>query len=266
MIFCPLISGSTGNATYVAHKTTHILVDCGASARQIEKLLDSIDVSARDLTALLVTHAHRDHINGLGAMSRRYNLPIYASVEAWKEMSHGDKVGRIGQGNIKVFRRDQPCTLDLGDLEAEFFATPHDAAGSVGYLFRDGSKVAGIATDFGIVTDAILRALKTCDVALVESNHDVDMLRNGPYPRALQDRILSMYGHLCNEDAAALAVQLAQNGARAIYLGHLSQHNNTPNLALETTREAMIAMQVAPQSDCRLYVASPVKPCARCEI
>ena len=240
MIICPLLSGSSGNATYVASGNARVLVDCGASGRAIETCLRKINVDPRTITHLLVTHAHSDHVCGLGVFSRRYNLPVYASVGAWEEILGQSRIGRIAKENIKVFNVDSDeKTLCLGDLSARFFSTPHDSKGSVGYVLSDNRVSFGIATDFGVVTEEIQKNLTGCRAVLLEANHDVDMLRNGPYPYVLQQRILSNYGHLSNVAAAAFAIRLVQTGARHVYLGHLSQENNTPEIALQTVLGAL---------------------------
>ena len=133
MIVQPLFSGSSGNATYVEHGSTRILVDCGGSGKQIENALRAIGVDARQLTAIVVTHAHDDHIRGVGVLSRRFDLPVYASIGAWDEMTRRNKIGTVKTKNIRVFQSEKTSEeLDLGDLSARYFSTPHDADDSVG--------------------------------------------------------------------------------------------------------------------------------------
>ena len=261
MIVCPLVSGSSGNATLVVGGGVSLLVDCGATGATIERALNSLGYNPRELTAVLVTHAHDDHVKGLGVISRRYNLPIYASVGAWEEIMKRDKIGTISAKNVRVFQSikvNEP--LCFGDLAARFFSTPHDAYDSVGYVFSDGKASFGLATDFGHVTPGIRSALHGCQVVLLESNYDEDMLWKGPYPYPLKTRIAGCYGHMSNPDAGDFAIELAQKGAQHIFLGHLSVHNNTQELAYHTVEEKLLAADVDPRRDCMVYMTRRYEP------
>jgi len=261
MIVCPLLSGSSGNATYVACGSTRVLIDAGATGTLLEKSLCQIGVEPSSLTCLLATHAHADHISGLGVLSRRYSLPVYASVGVWDELIKGDKIGRISPCFIKVFqsiRSDQE--LNLGDLRARYFSTPHDSYDSVGYVLTDGQKSFGLATDFGHVTPRLRKSLLGCDVVLLEANHDVEMLMNGPYPYPLKQRIRSDEGHLSNEEAGRFAVELVKSGVKKIYLGHLSLHNNTQRLAYDAVKNALLEAGFVPPRDVEVYMTKRDEP------
>lgn len=266
MIVCPLISGSSGNATYIESGATRLLVDCGATGAQIEKALRSIEVEPHSLTALLVTHSHDDHVRGLGILSRRYNLPIHASIGTWKDIMKRNKIGSIAPKNIAVFDTSKPQNLlKFGAITTRFFSTPHDADDSVGYVFSDGETSFGLSTDFGHVTPGIRAALLGCSVVLLESNYDPYMLEHGPYPKQLQERIAGAYGHLSNDDAGNFAVELVRSGTKYIYLGHLSEHNNTQELAYQTVarqlREAGVALQQdCDACDCAVYMTRRYEP------
>jgi len=255
MTICPLLSGSSGNATYVASGSTRVLIDAGATGSQLENSLRQIGVEPSSLTCLLATHAHQDHIMGLGVLSRRYDLPIYASVGVWDDLIRDCKIGRISPCFIKVFQSiHTERELDLGDLRAKYFSTPHDAYDSVGYVLTDGKNSFGLATDFGHITPCVRKSLLGCDVVLLEANHDVEMLMNGPYPYPLKQRILSDEGHLCNEAAGLFAVELVRSGVKKIYLGHLSQHNNTQRLAYDSVKRALLDAGIEPPRDVEVYM------------
>ncbi len=261
MTICPLLSGSSGNATYVASGSTRVLIDAGATGTQLENSLRQIGVDPRTLTCLLATHAHSDHISGLGVLSRRYRLPIYASIGVWDDLLKGDKIGRVPPCFIKVFRSiNTDQELDLGELRAKYFSTPHDAYDSVGYVLTDGKKSFGLATDFGHVTPCIRSSLFGCDVVLLEANHDVEMLLNGPYPYPLKQRILSDEGHLSNEAAGRFAVELVKSGVKTIYLGHLSLHNNTQRLAYDAVKQALLDAGLETPRDVEVYMTRRDEP------
>lgn len=249
--FCPLFSGSSGNALYVGTDKTKILIDAGLSGAKITAEMDKIGVSPAELKAILVTHEHADHISGVGVLSRRYHLPVYASLGTWAAMS--GKVGAIDAGCRISFETGED--FSIGDLDIRPFPTPHDAADPVGYaLSAAGSKVA-IATDIGAVRDGWLREVEGADVLLLEANHDVDTLKASRYPYELKRRILSTRGHLSNDDAGKAAAELAKRGVRVIVLGHLSGENNFPELAYASVACALEEAGLKPGRDVMLSVA-----------
>lgn len=261
MFICPLVSGSSGNATYVASGKTRILIDCGKSGRHIETCLRQIGVDPKTLTHLLTTHAHTDHTQSLGVFSRKYDLPIYASLGTWDEMRQKGTLGTVAPKNVKIFQTNaDDKTLDLGDLEATFFSTPHDACDSVGYLVADGKATFGLATDVGYVSATLRKRLVGADVVLLEANHDVETLQKGPYPFELKRRILGRYGHLCNDAAGEFAIELIRGGARRVFLGHLSKENNTPELAYRTVERVLRESGIEPQKDCEVYMTRRDEP------
>jgi len=235
MLFSPLCSGSSGNASYLAAGGVRLLVDAGVTAKRMESLLDMIDVSAKELDAILVTHEHSDHVSGVGVLSRRYDLPVYAAAECWEHMPAS--LGDIATKNKRVFEPDHDFYLQ--QLCVHPFSTPHDAAHAVGYsFFHDGKKLS-IMTDIGHVSSGMLDEVAGSDLLLLEANHDVDMLKAGSYPYPLKMRILSSRGHLCNEDAGLVLQKLYDRGVKNAILGHLSQENNTPELALVTVQTVL---------------------------
>ena len=250
--FSPLFSGSSGNAIYVGCDEAHLLVDAGLSGTRVSQEMQRAGLDPRALNAILVTHEHADHIKGIGILSRKYDLPIYATEGTWQAM-YG-KIGAIADKNRCVFEPNED--FFIGPINITPFATPHDAAQSVGYTFElDGAKLA-IATDLGCVRDSWLKYVLGADAVLLESNYDPDMLKAGPYPYELKQRILSRHGHLSNDDAGHVAVQLVQNGARQIILGHLSKENNFPELAMRACELTLQQAGIAPHEDVALCVAS----------
>ncbi len=249
--FYSISSGSRGNAVLVSSKKTNILIDCGLSGKKLAQALSLVDMSVKDLDAVLVTHEHSDHIAGVGVAARMADASVYANGPTWEAMEGA--VGALPEKNMLVF--DTGREFEIGDIAVKSFHTPHDAAYSVGYtLAAEGKKVA-VATDMGHITDAARAALTGCNAVMLESNHDLRMLQNGRYPAALKRRILSEVGHLSNPDCAAFAVELAKSGTTALALSHLSEDNNLPELAY---RESYLALQnagVDPEKDVQLSVA-----------
>ena len=249
--FSPLFSGSSGNAIYVGCDAAHILVDAGLSGARVVQALEGIGVPPGSLSGILVTHEHVDHIRGIGVLSRKFDLPIYATEGTWAAMD--GKIGAIAAKNQCIIEPE--VSFFLGPIEIMGFPTPHDAAQSVGYVFELDAARFALATDLGCVRDSWLKHVSGADAVLLESNYDPDMLQAGPYPYDLKKRILSRKGHLSNDDAASTAVTLAERGARQIVLGHLSKENNFPELALRCAQMALSAAGVEPGVDLDLRVA-----------
>ncbi|MBQ6019404.1 MAG: MBL fold metallo-hydrolase [Clostridia bacterium] len=251
--FAPLFSGSSGNSTFFGSATEGILIDAGKNAKQLTLALDRIGVDPGSLRGVFVTHEHSDHIAGLRVFASRYGLPVYATrgtLNYLEKHGHLDSVGRA------ELLPAEGVSFDTMKISA--FRTSHDAAESVGYRveFADG-RVAALATDTGIATQEVLQGVRGADLTLLESNHDVRMLRNGPYPYHLQQRILSRLGHLSNTDCAAVAVWLLERGTTRFVLGHLSKQNNTPEEARRVTLAALTGEGGAEGEDFLLSVASP---------
>jgi phosphoribosyl 1,2-cyclic phosphodiesterase len=235
MLFSPLCSGSSGNASFVEAGGVRLLVDAGVPARRMKELMDMIDIAPDTLSAILVTHEHSDHVSGVGVLSRRYDLPVFAAAECWEHMPKS--IGEIAPKNVRVFEPDRDFYLK--QLCVHPFSTPHDAAHAVGYTFVHDGKKLSIMTDIGHVSNVMLDAVAYSDLILLEANHDVDMLKAGSYPYPLKMRILSSHGHLCNEDAGLVLQKLHARGVKNAILGHLSQENNTPELALVTVQSVL---------------------------
>lgn len=245
MYFSILGSGSKGNSVFIENGKTAILIDAGFSGKEMQARLQAI---GRDLTivrALCITHEHNDHICGVGAVSRRHRIPIYANPGTF---AGGDK--RFG----KLHARKEFETGDLlqiDDLQVRSFRISHDTKDPVGYVVSDGKVSVGYCTDTGQVSHLMATRLAGCNALILEFNHNLDMLRNGPYPVPLQQRVRSSQGHLCNEDAAEFLAQLMGDRLRIAVLAHLSETNNTPELA----RTAALT-SVSEWGDTSLLVAS----------
>ncbi|MBE6972744.1 MAG: MBL fold metallo-hydrolase [Ruminococcaceae bacterium] len=245
-----LASGSGGNSLLVGGRGSHILIDAGISYRRITAALNQLHIDPMSLSAVLVTHEHTDHVCGLATMVKRLSVPIYASAGTAYQLSH-----RMGLPEERICAFRAGSAFSVGPLCCTSFSTPHDAADSVGYTVElDGEKVA-LATDLGHVTDTVRRAVLGSQVVVLESNHDVDWLRSGPYPYPLKQRILGDRGHLCNEAGAQLAAQAVQAGAHTVILAHLSRENNTPTRAYDVCARQLSAMGVDPEQDICLTVA-----------
>lgn len=246
-------SGSGGNCMLCSERDTHILIDAGISMRRLQQSLRANDLEIDDIGGVLITHEHSDHVSGLKMLLKYYDLPLYAPHTVAARLC-----GSLPNAEeyMHVIRPGE--SFRLGAVKVRAFHTPHDTDESVGYRI-EGRGTFALATDMGHVTDEVLEGLIGADTVLIESNHDLDMLYNGPYPVQLKRRILSDRGHLSNHDCAALAVKLAEGGTRTVILGHLSKENNRPEIALHETERALDGYGV------RLYCA-PVYGCLSVEV
>lgn len=250
---CTLASGSTGNCTYIATADGDILVDAGLSCKA---LIDAVGQAGGDISrirALAVTHTHTDHIKGLKTFLKKTKIPLVASEKTIEVLSKSDLI----PPDVKTIVADDGI-VSFGDIAVAYFKTSHDAEGSGGYVITlpDGRRIA-VCTDLGIVTDEVRTHLTGCETILIESNHDVEMLRRGPYPAQLKLRILSDVGHLSNNACATELPLLLKSGTIRIILGHLSQENNTALLAHLTARTALASVGAKEDIDYILQVAKP---------
>ncbi len=234
MRICPIASGSSGNCIYVGTDDTHLIVDCGISGKRAAAGINSLDLSMDDISGILITHEHSDHISGLGVLARRYGIPVYTTPLTADAIIRTPGIGNIDPVLFNDVAPDKPFMI--GDIEINPLRVSHDAVDPVAYRFRNGSKRGAIVTDLGFYNDYIVEALKGLDVLMIESNHDVNMLQVGPYPYPLKQRILSDRGHLSNESAGRLLSRVLHDDMKHIILGHLSHENNLPELAFESVR------------------------------
>lgn len=252
--FCPLFSGSTGNASYIGSAGCGILIDVGRSARQTEAALFSIGVDPDSIRAVFITHEHTDHISGVRVFAAKHHVRVFATggtLRALEDFGICD-----GKFRTEVVPAEG---AQVGGLLVKPFCTRHDCRESCGYTVDcgDGRRLA-VATDLGEMTKAVAAALTGCDLVLLESNHDVGMLKNGPYPYALKMRILGKHGHLSNDACSEAAVKLVACGTTRLILGHLSRENNLPELAYQTTFAALLSAGAKEGVDYVLKVAKPV--------
>ncbi|SDC12650.1 MULTISPECIES: MBL fold metallo-hydrolase [unclassified Candidatus Frackibacter] len=232
---CSLASGSSGNSIYIASNQKQVLVDAGLSGKKISEKLSEINVVGDEIDGILVTHEHQDHIKGVGILSRRFDVPIYATEKTWTAAE--EKLGKIKRKNKCIIDKEG---IEIGDLRIGCFSTPHDAVDPVGFTFYSNGKKAAIATDIGYMSEEILDNLTGAELVVLESNHDLEMLKAGPYPWHLKKRIMGTEGHLSNDDAAATVVELVKNSVKRILLAHLSKDNNVPELAHLTTKNMVV--------------------------
>ncbi len=225
-----LASGSSGNSTLVWTENARILVDAGLSALQIRRRVESTGFEIGDIDAILISHEHGDHIKGIEILSRRYGIPVYANEGTWLGIGESRHIKK-GVEN-KALLRDE---MSFGDMRVETFPVPHDANDPVGFaISNDGDRIV-IVTDIGHTTEYLIRSIKGSSAIVIESNHDVEMLKNGPYPDYLKRRILGPEGHLSNEDCGR-ALSMSLNDDATVMLAHLSENNNTPELAESTVK------------------------------
>ncbi len=235
--FKPLASSSKGNSTYIATTETKILIDAGLTCKRIVEKLNNINVDISDIDAIFLTHEHSDHIKGIGVISRKYNIPIFATTKTIKYILDNNKVGEIDRRNINIIYPFEKCVIN--DICLTPFDIPHDASQPVGYLVQSNGFNIGVATDFGHITEDIKNYLSNLDILLLESNYDEKMLLNGNYPYALKRRIKSEKGHLSNIDAGQLLCSVYSKRLKHVFLGHLSEENNESIVALETVKHIL---------------------------
>lgn len=256
MKFCTLMSGSSGNALYVETAQTKIMIDAGKSGKALTQALEeACGRSPRELDALFISHEHRDHTIGAGVLARRYHLPLYATEGTWSEM--GDQIGPIDEEQRNYISASE--TLELGDLKIELFPVSHDASEPVGFLLTQGRKRLGIATDSGVFTSCMAKALKNVHCLVLEANHDPELLKNGPYPWPLKKRISGEKGHLSNQGAGLALLQTLGEETRQVVLAHLSAENNKPALALQTV-EKTLEKNHFPLGEVEITVAPRYRP------
>lgn len=257
MKFCSLYSGSSGNSIFIASDNAKVLIDAGLAGKKIDDALKHIGEESSSIDGIFITHEHIDHIKGVGVLSRKYDIPIYANDNTWAVMEKN--IGKIKEHNIRIM--DRRSSITINDLEIRSFNIPHDAIAPVGYTVSYAGKNASVVTDFGVFTEEIRDNIIDSDIILLESNHDVNMLRMGPYPYKLKLRVLGGNGHLSNEDCGSAIVSLLKNDKKKqIVLGHLSGTNNHPDLAYQTVVDVLSANGIRPGDDVILQLASRHNP------
>jgi phosphoribosyl 1,2-cyclic phosphodiesterase len=232
MRVCLLASGSKGNSLYIETGSTKILVDAGLSAREITRRLALLGVCGSEINGIIVTHEHGDHVRGAGALARKFNLPVLISYPAGRQTTELFR-------SVHLVEFESGCSFEFRDILIDPFPVTHDTADPVGLVIASREGRIGVATDLGIVTRLVQDKLKGCGVLVLESNHDEEMLANGPYPWHLKQRVKSRHGHLSNSDSAALFVEVMNPGLEGLFLAHLSEVNNHPDVALKAFSEPL---------------------------
>lgn len=249
---CPLFSGSTGNSTYIGTRFGGIIVDAGASLKGITAALEIAGGALEEIKAVAITHEHIDHVKGLKPLLNKTDAVVIASTKTLEALIAADKI----PGKTEVLVIDEGESEICGTVISRF-ATSHDCEGSSGFSFiLPESKKITLCTDLGIVTDTVRDALTGSDLVLLESNHDIDMLKRGPYPPELKVRIMGEKGHISNNVCAAEIVKLMKQGTQRFVLCHLSQKNNTPLLARSASEAALMDLGAKNGKDYLLSVAA----------
>ncbi|XCP83636.1 MBL fold metallo-hydrolase [Roseburia hominis] len=234
MRLCSIASGSSGNCIYVGTDHTHLLVDTGISRRRVEEGLAALDVKGEELSGILVTHEHADHIQGLGVFSRKYGIPIYATPGTLRGIREYRALGKMPEGLYREVTLDEDFVL--GDIRVHPFYISHDANEPSGFRLSQGEKCVAVATDLGKYDEYTVRNLQNVNALLLEANHDLHMLEVGPYPYPLKRRVMGDRGHLSNELSGRLLCDILHENLSHVVLGHLSKENNYPELAYETVK------------------------------
>lgn len=234
ILFCPLYSGSSGNTILISYKETSILIDAGVSFKKVDIALKKIGFNKK-IDAILLSHDHSDHTKCCGVYHRKLNIPIYTNFKTWEYIKNFS--GKIDQNQVNII--ETGSEFSIGSIGIKTFSIPHDAFDPVGFSFFLGDKKVSIATDMGHIHKNVVREIDNSDIILLESNHDVNMLLSGPYPYFLKQRIKGDKGHLSNEQAAQFILDLNLSKVKRIYLGHLSEENNHPSLAMVTVRSIL---------------------------
>lgn len=248
----PLFSGSKGNSYYIGTLSEGVLIDAGRSCKQIENAMEANGLKMSNVGAVFVTHEHTDHCSAVKVLAKRYNLPVYASMGTLNALESGCKISP--DINALLIENE----IAIGNMLIKRYNTPHDAAESCCFrvTVSDG-KSALIATDMGVMLPEVRLAAQQSDFVVLESNHDIEMLKNGIYPYPLKRRILSDTGHLSNDACANELADLVRSGTLRLMLGHLSEQNNTPHIALSTSVNALEKAGLKFRSDYTLDVAPP---------
>jgi len=235
-----LASGSRGNSAVVQTSTTRILVDAGISCRETFKRMKVLEEDPRCLSAILITHEHCDHIYGLATLAKKLKIPVFmtgATHQCWARAMRDENGVRPTLERLEVFAAGK--SFQVGDIAITPFTIPHDAADPVGFTFRAEGVKIGFATDLGYVPASVRDHLRRCEVLIMESNHDVEMLRVGPYPWSVKQRVMSRVGHLSNDALAEFFTNDYDGEAAYVVLAHLSEHNNHPEIARRAAEKAL---------------------------
>lgn len=247
MDFINIASGSKGNCTLVSTKNTTLMIDDGINIRTLSERVRLANIDLKKVSALLITHEHSDHVKGIANLLSKYSIPVYCHSRS--------RYGLDAKVLPYVEDTDMDKEFEIGDIIIKPFRLPHDSNYNLGYRLSDGKRNVSIATDLGCMNDAIFANIQGSDLVMLESNHDVQMLKNGSYPFALKQRILGNNGHLSNDVCADTVLKLTKTGTKHFVLAHLSQDNNTPELAFECTEKTLDKANVKEGVDAYVDIA-----------
>jgi phosphoribosyl 1,2-cyclic phosphodiesterase len=228
-----LFSSSSGNCTYVFSEKTKILVDIGVSAKRLTDKLTELNINPAEIQAILITHEHSDHVKGIKVFSKKYNIPVFSSKKTWETLVSLE-ISPSLKNNFEISEE-----FSIGDIKVIPFPIPHDAIDPCGFNLFCGKEKVTVATDIGHITSDLLSSFENSKTILLESNHDINMLKAGDYPYLLKQRIIGNYGHLSNLSSAETVEYLIKKGTKNFILAHLSEKNNIPALALETVKSRL---------------------------
>jgi len=252
-----LASGSKGNVTLVEGSRGRILIDMGLSEREASRRLRAVGIEPRSIDALLVSHEHGDHVGGAPLFSRKNGVPIYTT------RATASVAGLVAGEVAAIVAVEAGCAFEVAGMRIHPFSVPHDAIDNVGYVVEDDGSRLGYATDLGYPSAVASERLRGCGALVVEANHDLDMLRSGPYPAHVKQRVMGRTGHLSNGQAAELLSQTVTPATRTIFLAHLSEKNNDGRLALEAGRGALRSIG---RDAVHLELAGPSRPSRPVEV
>lgn len=251
--FVCLASGSSGNCFYLSKGDTTILIDAGLSQRQIKKALKERNLKFSNIKGIFVTHDHADHIKGVGNLANENVIPVYATSEVHKGMKKSYCMTReIDVNLVRVLEKGE--VIQLGDFEIHSFEVPHDGSDNVGFYIQSGYVSFCIVTDVGHITQEVSDHISMANYLVLEANYDKSMLEMGPYPRYLKERIASETGHLSNEDCGKALMEFATPDLKHVWLCHLSEENNHPELARKTVDSILRSAGIIPGKDLLLDV------------
>lgn len=263
LLFCSFASGSSGNSYLVKSDSTALLIDVGISCKSIEQSLNSFDLKLEDISAILITHEHSDHVKSLRTLNKKAeNIPIYATPGTFNFIIERI-IPSLESDDINAVIPDTGSFM-IGDIKVTPFPTSHDAKEPVGYTFTDGEGTVAILTDTGYVTDKAFDAIQEADILILEANHEKNMLLVGKYPYYLKQRIMGKYGHLSNEDAANCLIKILKKRKNhvppRVILAHLSSENNTPDIAEITIKNMLYEKDLLEGRDYYLSIAPRSEP------
>lgn len=252
VIFCALGSGSKGNSYLVGNDKNKILVDAGLSAKNIRENLSALGVSLNEINGIVVTHEHSDHIAGIRVLSKKYGIPVYANEKTLSAIVR--KFPDLESKNVRAFKNGE--SFYIGTLDVSPFKTPHDSVCACGFSIYSGIHKVTVATDIGHMTKTVFENLKNSDILVLEANHDIQMLIDGPYTPFLKQRVQGPKGHLSNDMCGQTLAHLLDHGLKHIVLAHLSEENNTPEIAYNTVVKHLLEFGAQDKKDVNIDIAS----------